>query len=283
MVGLEELQTEYDVLEVQLAESSGEDSLVTYRQMVDMGVTFLDRVYELANMLDQQEKEGLDTAEVREYITGILDRIPQALGEAADELGSQLKDARAKSQTASPTELALIEEDVAKLEERLDDLFEISARHIKVLEMLDLEDAALRKRLIDALTNRGNLTAGRLRLSIEERDKFEEQAGQYPDEASFRQRADASGVAVGSGVSSLERTIGVMDDLGMDVTEYRTLLVEATGELARGLTDSKVAVNLVRQWAENGREWLANRGPNLLIKLLIFFAILMRFLSWDTS
>jgi small conductance mechanosensitive channel len=78
-------------------------------------------------------------------------------------------------------------------------------------------------------------------------------------------------------VASLERTVGVMDDLGMDVTEYRTLLVEATGELARGLTDSKVVVSLVRQWAESGREWLANQGPNFLIKLLVFFAILLAF------
>jgi small conductance mechanosensitive channel len=135
----------------------------------------------------------------------------------------------------------------------------------------------MREDLVKSVEKRARLTAGRLRMARDERGKLEAQANQYPGETAFRQRADAAQMAVDGGVSSLERTISVMDALGLEVTEYRTLVVESTGELARGLSDAKVAVSLVQSWVERGRDWTVDSGPGVAVKVVVFLIILLAF------
>jgi small conductance mechanosensitive channel len=68
-----------------------------------------------------------------------------------------------------------------------------------------------------------------------------------------------------------------MDRLELDGTEYRTLVVEATGEISRGLEDVEVAVSLLRRGLEAVGNWFVNSGPGLALKLLVFLAILFAF------
>jgi small conductance mechanosensitive channel len=68
-----------------------------------------------------------------------------------------------------------------------------------------------------------------------------------------------------------------MDKLGMPVTEYRMLLVSATGEIARGLGDAGVITQLLRSWLVQGRKWITRSGPGVLVKILVFVAILAAF------
>ena len=194
-----------------------------------------------------------------------------------EDIAVLLDAANERARSASPGELGLIETEIAGLNERLDELYDQSVSYVETLDRLGLDDTDVRKALSEELEQRAGLISGRMRLGITERDKYQGQAEQYPEEASFRQRADAAQAAIDGEVASLERTADTMERLGLDVTEYRTLLVEATGELARGLGDARVAMNLLQRWVEKSRDWVFESGPGVLVKLLVFAIILFAF------
>jgi small conductance mechanosensitive channel len=281
VAGLTAVQAEYRELEERLPSLSGEDSVVTARRMTDMVVDALDEINQLADLVVRQEEEGLDSSRFRTYLTDILSRVPIALGVLEDDVLTSLASAEERAKSADPGELGLIEADIARLNERLDNLFGQEAEYVESLERMGMDDSAARAKLSEELEQRAQLIAGRLERAIRERDRYNAQAEQYPDEASYRQRADAAQAAIDGEVGSLESTADTMDRLGLEVTEYRTLLVEATGELARGLGDAKVAMNLLQRGLAKIRDWVFDSGPRLLVKVLVLLVILtvFRFLS----
>jgi small conductance mechanosensitive channel len=275
--GLDDLREEYQALEAQLAGLSGEDSLVIQREISATLLSGFDEFEALGNILVKQRAEGIENPELDEYVTDILDRIPQVIEARLADHKSEIAELRSESQDANPEDLGIIEEKVTALELRLDNLLEINLRYIDLTEAIGKDVTVLRSRFSETLTQHIQLTAGRLRFSMTERDRFKSQADEYDTDVALRQRADAAQAAVDGAVASLDRTVRIMEELGLDVTEYRTLMVEATGELSRGLTDAKVAVSIVQGWYESARELVVKSGPKVLVQLLIFIAILFAF------
>ncbi len=276
-VDLESLRREYTALGEQLPGLSGQDSVIVQREMVKMLFTALEQAHKLGSVFARLEEKGDADAELRGYVVEIFQRVPQALRDSERDINAQLVDLRAQLGTAAPGDLGLLQEEITDLESRLDELQEHGWRHIEILEQVGQDTAPARARLKEFLEKRAQFMAGRLELSMEERQKYQAQAKQYPDDAAFGQRAVAAQLAVDGGVKSLEHTIAVMEKLGIDVTEYRTLLVDATGELARGLSDAKVAVSLVQRWSGEVRDWLKDNGPGAVAKILLFILILLAF------
>jgi len=277
MAGIEAMRAEFRDLESRVKGMSGEDSVVTVRRMTNIVVDALDEVNQLANLVVQQEEEGLDSSRFRTYLTEVLERVPPALDALDEDLRTSLASAEERAKNADPGDLGLIEAEIARLNERLDGIYGQSVEYVESLDRLGLDDSAARTRLSGELEQRAQLIAGRMRRAIRERDRYEAQAEQYPGEASYRLRADAARAAIDGEVASLERTADTMDRLGLEVTEYRTLLVEATGELARGLGDAKVAMSLLKRWMGKARNWFLDSGPGLLVKILVFLVILAVF------
>jgi len=281
VAGLDAVRAEFKELESRVGSLSGEDSVVTARRMTNMVVDALDEVNQLADLAVRQEEEGLDSSRFRDYLTDMLSRVPLALDALEKDVRTSLASAEERAKSADPGELGLIEADIARFNKRLDAVYVQSVEYVESLKRMGMDDSAVRAKLSEELEQRAQLIAGRLQRAIRERDRYEAQAEQYPAEASYRLRADAAQAAIDGEVGSLERTADTMDRLGLEVTEYRTLLVEATGELARGLGDAKVAVNLLQKGLANIRDWIFDSGPGVLVKVLVFLVILtvFRFLS----
>jgi len=277
MAGIEAVRAEFRELETLLPTLSGEDSVVTVRRMTDMIVDALDEINQLANLVVQQEKEGLDSARFRTYLTDLLSRVPLALGALEEDARTSLGDAEERAKSADPGDLGLIEADVARFNERLDGIYAQSVEYVESLDRLGMDASTARSGLSEELEQRAQLISGRLQRAIRHRERYEALAAQYPGEVSYRQRADAAQASIDGEVASLQRTADTMDRLGLEVTEYRTLLVEATGELARGLGDARVAMNLLQRWVGNSRDWFLDSGPGVLVKILVFLVILAVF------
>ena len=273
---LDRMTAEYERLRESLPALAGEDSLITYRQSRELLLDGIGRINDLARVLVQQEEKGLDASALRPCVVDLLGHVPGELTDAALETQARIEDLSGQVADAGPAEIGLLEGDLAEQQDRLDDLFEMAADHLDVLQSVGVEHGELRERWRENLLRQVDLTAGRLELAVDEHARLRSQAESAPDDTDLARRVDAAQVAIDASVRSLERRVELMDRLDLDATEYRTLLVETTGEIARGL-DAKVAVSLVQRWIQNAREWVADGAPGLLVKLVVFLAIVLAF------
>ncbi|GEA51688.1 mechanosensitive ion channel protein [Vibrio inusitatus NBRC 102082] len=75
-------------------------------------------------------------------------------------------------------------------------------------------------------------------------------------------------------LSSMNNTVTLMSDFGLDVTEYKQTLFAMTGDINADVLDVNVAFGLFSEWLDSFKNWSLDNSPSLLVKLLVFLAIL---------
>jgi small conductance mechanosensitive channel len=85
---------------------------------------------------------------------------------------------------------------------------------------------------------------------------------------------------VDANIASLERLISIMEPLELPVSSYRTLVVQSTNDLSRGLEVSALRELGRRGW-ESLKSWTMSSLPSLLVKAFIFLLIV--YLFWLVS
>ncbi|WP_295890718.1 mechanosensitive ion channel family protein [uncultured Vibrio sp.] len=75
-------------------------------------------------------------------------------------------------------------------------------------------------------------------------------------------------------VASLEASIALVEEMGVDATQYKQLLVNTTGDINADVLDVGVAFGLFEQWLESFKNWGFENTPSIVVKGLLFFFIL---------
>ncbi|GEA60111.1 mechanosensitive ion channel family protein [Vibrio comitans] len=75
-------------------------------------------------------------------------------------------------------------------------------------------------------------------------------------------------------LSSMNNTVTLMSDFGLDVTEYKQTLFAMTGDINADVLDVNVAFGLLTEWLDSFKDWALDNSPSIVVKLLVFLAIL---------
>ncbi|WP_253825782.1 mechanosensitive ion channel family protein [Vibrio sp. RE86] len=75
-------------------------------------------------------------------------------------------------------------------------------------------------------------------------------------------------------VVSFESGIALMDSMGLDVTDYKQILLTITGDINADVLDIGVAYGLLEEWMISFKEWAFENTPSIVVKLALFLAIL---------
>jgi len=78
-------------------------------------------------------------------------------------------------------------------------------------------------------------------------------------------------------VASLRSTIKLMKQLELETSEYSLQLIQSVGQIDETLLDKKVVVSLLQHWIDDAKDWLAENGPNFLVKVFTVILILFVF------
>ncbi|MGY6629448.1 MAG: mechanosensitive ion channel domain-containing protein [Wenzhouxiangella sp.] len=79
-------------------------------------------------------------------------------------------------------------------------------------------------------------------------------------------------------INSLEATLGIMDQLGLDTAEYRVLIIRQRGMIGVELLQRQVFSRVMRDQLDNLQQALVTTGPNFVLRALVFLTILL--LAW---
>ena len=137
------MRIEYRKLDAQQTELVGEDSLIVQREKLAIVVAALDDVRELAGLMVKLEEEGSASDDLRAYLDEIMQQVPRAITLTREDLAAQIEAAQTRRDEAAAEDIALVEEEIAAIEQQVNDLFDQSVDYIEAAEALgtDVEES----------------------------------------------------------------------------------------------------------------------------------------------
>ena len=256
--------------------ASDEDRLVMQLQISSLQQRIMDDVHQLTGALLEREKKAKQPV-LRQQVEAVLARITPRLWFLINRLHGEIDAVRARRIKAPVEERLDIEDEVIKFTARLDRMYEMSLPHIEDMEQVGMDVSKARANLIELLADRANKLSGRILLAIDRIDDLEARRKEIPDDADVAKLLIAAAKSLETNTVSMEVSLGLMETLELDTNEYRAQLVEATRDISSGLLDAGVAVSLVGHAMERVTSWFLDSGPNVFLKLLLFFGILFLF------
>ncbi|MCY9873746.1 mechanosensitive ion channel domain-containing protein [Vibrio barjaei] len=75
-------------------------------------------------------------------------------------------------------------------------------------------------------------------------------------------------------ILSLESSIALLENYGVDTTEYKQLLFTVTGDISTDVLDFSVIIGLMKEWLGAFKDWAMEHTPSLIVKIFVFGVIL---------
>jgi small conductance mechanosensitive channel len=215
-------------------------------------------------------------AKVTAFADAVLANFSRPLLQHIDDVDAQIERANANVGSAAGAAKLDAAHDLAALSERADRLYALTAEQLELMEELGMSTERLRGELESRLRRRAELVSGRIRLAQEDRDRLRARLEIGEDDSTKAELAVIE-TRLAAGVESLGSTIDQMKALDLDASEYQQQLIGATGALNAESLDAGVLWSLLRDWAAQARQVVADNGLNVVLKILVFAALLTAF------
>ncbi|CAM2742874.1 mechanosensitive ion channel family protein [Vibrio mytili] len=200
------------------------------------------------------------------YSDGAVDYMLEKIKSSADEL-NEAKDEE---------KLTLINA-YRQAQTYLDDSFESSWQNLNWLKALDAQDKRAEDKLKDSLDKRMQLQSASIQFLTKKINIIETQLSASPESEKatlqlnqliIKQRLDIV-------TDSLSRLVELGDKVGLETSEYKRQVFEATGSISHFLLNGKVVLSILSHWSSTAVDWLGENAPQHLFQLFVFFLILL--------
>ncbi|MGF1776054.1 mechanosensitive ion channel family protein [Vibrio nomapromontoriensis] len=94
------------------------------------------------------------------------------------------------------------------------------------------------------------------------------------DKAALEEQAIRTSAQINLFILSLESSISLLENYGVDTTEYKQLLFTVTGDISTDVLDLSVLMGLVSEWVTAFKNWAMEHTPSFIVKVFVFVVIL---------
>jgi small conductance mechanosensitive channel len=260
-----------------LAAVSDEERVILRRQIADRQLLVISDVHALNKNVMKQEKKGLDASAFRQQAESMLKNTTSLIIRQIEELQRAIRKQRDERESLTPEQLVPFEEMFIQTTVRLDQRTNTLSDHVDQMEEMGLDASEETSYLSKILSNRAEILAGQIKLSLEEIKASKTLAKENPDNAEYMASLRAAEAKLKRTTQSLQATVDVMKKTDLESAQYKQLLVQTTGDITGDIFEAEVALGLLQQWIDNGKTWAVNNGPRLTFKVLLFLFILVVF------
>ncbi|MDH5501420.1 MAG: mechanosensitive ion channel, partial [Gammaproteobacteria bacterium] len=276
---LELIKEDITQLNVGIKRAENEERAVLRDQRRRKHAEIRDALAGLVRSINELESAGADTRAGREtaaaYARQVSAWLKADIGDSLKMLAAMDDRVKTASETDAPELRQQIADERRAVDEELAALLENSER----MELLGLDNAPDLKYLDDTLTQRADNLVARLQYLVQQRNGLREQiSGAGEDEKKrIKDKVSSLGGRISSTADNLKITIELMNERKLEAGKYKQILISSTGEITKEIFQSDVALGLLQQWLNSGKEWLINNGPQWAFKLIIAFLLLIVF------
>jgi small conductance mechanosensitive channel len=272
---VDELLVKFDGMTPQLEGVTGEERLVLLGQIGRLELEILELYDKLATNAADSGNAGLDTSELEAFFARELPGATSYLIELIDRSQADVL-ALAQGREEIPREqLIEHEERLAGHNARIDHYYEILLGHADRLERVGLDGSEARTYVLTELPVRADRISGRVELARNQIRALEKRLRESRDDPAAELELRATRIKLASATASLRQEARLLDTLGVPTSQYRQLLIRATGSLTEDIFDTEVARGLIDEAVDDAREWVARNGATAAFRLLLFVLIVM--------
>ena len=157
--------------------------------------------------------------------------------------------------------------------------FQILNSTLDNLERFGIDVADRRATVTARVRESAEMLAVAIELDGEQLQKLRYRLTLSPDDADLQILINVAVLKRNGFARNLGSVSDLLQKLGVDPSEYRSLVLVVTGDVASRILDTGVMSTLAKQWSRAAWNWINDNGLTLTIKLSIFLLILFAFRS----
>jgi len=272
---IEALVAEIERLQPEVDAAEGDLLPILRRRMRIKELALADEVHSFAESVAQRSDAGEDVAADRDQARAALTSLTALLQEHCLDLESELIGQAGEAASLAGEERAIIERRLVIGSGQLTQVYQLLLTHSDHLDRLGLDSGQVRDFVSGRLRERAENLTARTQLAIEEVRVHQERLEQDPQDSGLQARARAAEQGLRDTTGVLDRTVELMEGMGLATASYRQVLVTATGQISPDILDAEVAAGLVERWIESLGEWAAEKGPTWIWRALLFVVVLL--------
>ncbi len=270
-------ESELGRLRDQIDAATGDDQKALRERGYEVVDEYMADLEALVANVVEREAAGLDVSDDRTGLSATLQRTSQVLRRSITDTQAELETLRSPPEDASAEEFETTQRAVIVANDWLDRTLDLLLKHTWTMEEFSIDIETEREFLVQHLTDRAELVAGRIMLTQERITEVKRRLKVDPSNAEFTTESDHLTADLDRFVARLTTTTHMMDALGLDTADYQQLLFQVTGEITTGLFSREVIGGLVRGWGQSTMEWITANGPSMILKVVLFLVIIFVF------
>ncbi|MDN2483704.1 mechanosensitive ion channel family protein [Vibrio agarivorans] len=252
--------------------------LVTLQQASDYDQSFLEDVLRRKNqalrerMTQYAAGTEVDEESFKALLQGQIDLV-DGLIEFSDADFEALAEA---SRKVEGEERRILELKMQRRSRILDTYFSQITSSIQLANQYGLDVAALKEETEQALIQRAGFLANVILYIDTEKQETESRLKFVNDteKEELNNQIIRYNEYTSTMVMGLQATTGLMENFGLNVGEYKQLLLTTTGDINADVLDVRVAYGLFEEWMVSFKEWAFDNTPSIIVKLTLFCVIL---------
>jgi len=233
-----------------------------------------DDTVSLAQDVSALRSEGFDVDELASDLAADLEVFP---GQAADAIERLRDDLVLPTGDMAAAEFVVRDQQLLKATQKVDAIFSSMHTYTSVAASLGLDEVEERAFLIESLEENAANRSIFLDLALEGVDIMRAAAAALPSDEQVLARLGAMEARVQLAAKALQSVVALMDQVGLETSEYHQHLLTATGELTTEVLDVGVMAGLISEWSVMIVDLAAAKGPQLVFRLIIIVLILFVF------
>ena len=277
VANIEKTEKEAVDLQSKLAGANGEDRQILQKQIMDRQTQIISDVHALSANILKQEEKGLDASAFRQKAESWLKKISPTIKQYAEDLRKTIAKEREKRESLAPEELVAFEENLARESTKLEALYKALCDNVDQMKTMGLDPSEQVSYLSERLSDRSEILAGQVKLTLEQITGAKEVLAKNPDNAEYQAKLLAQEAKLNRTTQSLQSVVDLMKRLDMEASRYTQLLIQTTGDITGDIFDTEVVFGLFQQWMDSLKTWAVDNGPRMIFKFLLFLLILVVF------
>jgi len=247
--------------------------IISARMDVAWTAMFDDTV-SLARDVSARRDEGFEVDDIAADLATDLQVFPEQAAEAIERLRDDLV---LPTGDMAPAEYVVRDQQLLQSTQKVDAIFSSLITYTSIATNLGLDATEEQSFLIERLEENAANRSIFLGLAVEGVDTMRAAAAALPSNEAVLSRLATAEARVQVASRALLNVVALMDDVGLETSQYHQRLLMATGELTAEVLDVGVMAGLISEWTVLLAELAATKGPQLLFQLIIIVLILFGF------
>jgi len=257
-------------------EKSVDREVLVYRQ--DERTFRLLEVYDaIATKVAALPEDSQQKQDVAQQLTELGTDLDAALFNRIDEIKQQVIKHNAQLNELSGATRVAAQAYVHGMESIRIRYYEALANHIQSRDVLGLSSEKLRGQLAPKLYYYAETLVGRIEITSAARENVQDRLSSDPDNTDIDRALKDLNARHDTNILRLEAIILILDHLELDSSEYQAVMLQQASNISVSFFSSSAIIVVLQDSWRTLRGAIEENAPDLIFKILLFFAVLLIF------